>query len=362
MKKLFLGMNLPYSNDLDVTKLAGIFNNTSATYKYYWFISLVEATEEGKATIDKKEMFARMLANAWYTVNYFHVSFGSQDLIQQSIKAISEVEAMPVQTRKSAVVQVLMHSVNPVTNNLLWHFDKNVPHWFLTPWISRSKGQSDSAYRTCIYASSQNYGNQSLYALYQDRIEINPEWLEYLLKNARVLKDFCYWNLSGFLQVRNPNIPDIPGKLIKPPFRSSLLKQRKGYWDIVLNELGHVDCIYTNTKLTAAKYALDHFVPHAFVSHDLIWNLAPIDVMFNSIKSDKLPSMELHFDRFYKVHKEAFEIISHHKPQSKLIDEYSYLFGKDDTTVNLEYNKFKDIISPLIAIASNNGFQNLKIP
>jgi hypothetical protein len=352
-------MNLPYSNDLDVTKLAGIFNNTSATYKYYWFISLVEATEEGKATIDKKEMFARMLANAWYTVNYFHVSFGSQDLIQRSIKAISEVEVMPVQTRKSAIVQVLMHSVNPVTNNLLWHFDKNVPHWFLTPWVTRSKGQSDSSYRNAIYAQSQAFDSQALYALYQDRIEINTKWITYLQQNARILKDFCYWNLSGFLQVRNPNIPDIPGKLIRPPLRSSLLNQRKNYWDIVFSELGYVDCIYTDTQLTSAKYALDHFVPHAFVSHDLIWNLAPIEVTFNSYKSDKLPSMELHFDRFYNVQKSAFEIMLHHNPQSKLIEEYSYLFGMQDSTVIFEYNKFRDIISPLLAIASNNGFQYL---
>ena len=33
------------------------------------------------------------------------------------------------------------------------------------------------------------------------------------------------------------------------------------------------------------NFALDHFIPHAFVSHDLIWNLLPIEKRFNSIKS-----------------------------------------------------------------------------
>jgi len=352
-------MNLPLSNNLEVRKLAGVFNNTSATYKYYWFIAIIEASEEGVAVVNKKEMFSRILCGAWYTVNYFHVSFGSQDLIQQAIKTIAEVENVPVSIRKDNLLKLLLASENPVTLNLLQHFDKNVPHWFLTPWIIRDKAISDTAYRNSIYIQSQSFNNQSLYALYTDRIEINPEWLTYLQNNAKVLKDFCYWNLSVFLQKRNPSIPDIPGKLIKPPMRSSLVNQRKNYWDIVLNELGGVDCIYTDTKLTTHKYALDHFVPHAFVSHDLIWNLVPIDVAFNSIKSDKLPSMELHFDKFYQVQKSAFEIMAHHKPHSKLMEEYILLFSSENNIIHFEYNRFQETISPLISIAANNGFAYL---
>lgn len=353
-------MNLPYSSGLDVSKLAAVFNNTSATYKYYWLLSIIEACEEGGTEILKRELFARMISNAWYTVNYFHVSFGTQDLIQNAIRTIAETESIPVNTRKELLVKTLLDSQNNTTHSLLKHFDKNVPHWFLTPWIVRDRGENDSAYRNKIYDQSRDFANQALYALYPDRVEINPAWTLYLRDNARILKDYCYWNLSMFLQVRNPNVPNIPGKLIKPPLRASLVRQRKQFWDIVLNELGSVACIYTDTNLTAERYALDHFVPHAFVSHDLIWNLAPIDVAFNTVKSDKLPSMELHFDRFYQVQKSAFEIVTHHNPKSKLAEDYMYLFSRVDDSINFEYGKFKDIISPLIAIAANNGFQYLK--
>ncbi len=37
-----------------------------------------------------------MISNAWFTVNYFHVSFGKQDLIQQAIQAINETEKIPI--------------------------------------------------------------------------------------------------------------------------------------------------------------------------------------------------------------------------------------------------------------------------
>ena len=352
-------MNLPSANNLDLSKLAAIFNNTSATYKYYWFVAILEAVEEGGTEILKKELFARMLSNAWYTVNYFHVSFGTQDLIQSAIHIIAETEGLPVNIRKDILLKALLDSENTTTQNLLRHFDRNVPHWFLTPWIGRSQGENDSAYRNKIYAQSRDFSQQALYALHPDRIEINPAWSLYLNENACILKDYCYWNLSLFLQVRNPNVPNIPGKLIKPPLRASLVKQRKHFWDIMLNELNGVDCIFTDNRLTADKYALDHFVPHAFVSHDLIWNLVPIDATFNAIKSDKLPIMDKHFDRFYNIQKSAFEIVSHHNPKSKLAEEYLHLFSSVDEKVNFEYDRFRDIISPLVKIAANNGFQYL---
>jgi hypothetical protein len=352
-------MNLPSSASLNISCLAGVFNNTSATYKFYWMLSIIEACEEGKTDILKKELFARMLCNAWYTVNYFHVSFGSQDLIQKAIQTISETENIPVNIRKENLLKLLLSSQNLSTMNLLKHFDKNVPHWFLTPWIMRNRGENDTSYKKKIYKESQQYCNQAPYALFPEMIAINPVWISYLQDNARILKDFCYWNLSLFLQVRNPNVPNIPGKLIKPPVRNTLIKQRRDFWDIAINELDGVDCIFTNSRLKIDQYALDHFVPHAFVSHDLIWNLVPIDTTFNSVKSDKLPSMELHFDGFYNLQKSAFEIISHNSPKSKLLEEYWYLFSADDKTVQFEYERFRDVIAPLIAIASNNGFQKL---
>ncbi|WP_286911873.1 HNH endonuclease domain-containing protein [Flavobacterium sp. UBA4197] len=350
-------MSLPLSTSLNIAPLASAFNSTSATYKFYWLLSIIESVEEGKSNIEKRELFAKMLANSWYTVNYFHISFGNQDLIQQAIKTIATAEAIPINIRKDQLMNVLLTGQNRETISLLRHFDKNVPHWFLTPWICKSKGENYTQYRNRIYRESQRFHNQVLYALHADHIEINPIWMDYVKNNARILKDYCYWNLSNFLQVRNPNVSDIPGKLIKPPFRGSLVNQRKNYWDIVFKELGTVQCIYTDSKLSITKYALDHFVPHAFVSHDLIWNLAPIDVIYNSIKSDKLPIMDLHFDKFYNLQKTAFEIVSEVSPKSKLLEEYVYLFNKQQSEPKFNYDQLKDAISPLISIAANNGFQ-----
>lgn len=283
-------MNLPESQNLSTPKLAASFANTSATYKFYWLIAIIESVEHGRYTIKKRELFSRMIANAWYTVNYFHISFGKQDLIQAGVQSISANENLSIDIKKSELQLILENSQNATTKQTLQHFNKTVPHWFLSPWFQKNKQENDVAYRNRIYSSSQIFENDCLYALHEDSIIINPIWITYLQNNSKILKDFCYWNLALFLQVRNPNVPDIPNKLIKPVFRNALSNQRTNYWNIVFWELGTIDCIFTNSKLAVESYALDHFVPHAFVSHDLIWNLVPIDKTFNSTKSDKLPS------------------------------------------------------------------------
>jgi hypothetical protein len=347
-------MHLPSSNSLPVAKLAASFGNTSATYKFYWLLGVIELIEEGHTTIPKRQLFARMIGNAWYTVNYFHVSFGKQDLIQQAVHTILEQEQLTRDTKKSTLLTVLEESPLKSIEQTLWHFNKNVPHWFLSPWFPKVGGENDVAYRKRIYSSSQAFENNCLYALYEDHIVVNPNWVDYLKANAKILKDFIYWNLTLFLQTRNPNVPDIANKLIRPPFRGSLTNQRRNYWDIVFKELGTVDCIFTNRALTIDRYALDHFIPHAFVSHDLIWNLLPIDTSFNATKSDKLPIMETHFDGFYKLQKTAFEIIHHHSPKSKLLEEYLTIYP--DLNSSFDYNKYKESIQPLVTIAHNNGF------
>jgi len=191
--------------------------------------------------------------------------------------------------------------------------------------------------------------------LHKDFILINPIWISYLKANSKIIKDFCWWNLSLFLQTRNPNVPDIPNKLIKPPVRNGLTKQTDEYWKIVFKELSFIECIFTGKKLyfDEKNFALDHFIPHAFVSHDLIWNLLPIEKKFNSSKSDKLPLFEKYFDKFFDLQKVAFEINKQHNSKSKYMDEFLIIFSNID---EFEKEKFSNIIQPLITIANNNGF------
>src|SRR6218665_68786 len=344
-------MQLPKSNRLPVNLLAACFNNTSATYKYYWLLSILQEVENGNLKVPKRHLFARMISNAWFTVNYFYVSFGKQDLIQDTIQEVNKMEGIAINEKQCVVFQKLSSTSNRETERLLWHFNKQVPHCFLSPWFPK-KGRNE------IYEASKSFGEDCLYALHDDGIEINPEWKSYLISNARVLKDFCYWNLALFLQSKNPNVPDIPNKLIKPAIRSRLTQQRTRFWDLVVKELGSVKCIYTGEKLTVGNYAVEHFIPYNFVSHDLIWNLIPADQSFNSSKSDKLPPLEKYFEPFFALQKTAIEVVKTQNPKNRLLEDYLTIFP--DLDKNFSKEKFREQIQPLIAIASNNGFEFMK--
>ena len=340
--------DLPISNNLPVNKLSSVFGNTSATYKFYWLIALIELLEEGNIEISKRKIFSRMIINSWYTINYFHISFGKQDNLQMAVERILKEEKLTIDENKNKLKICLENSTNQETINQLFHFDKNVPHWFLSPWFPNKN-------KSTIYEASLNFEEDCLYSLHKNYISVNPMWVNYLKSNAKIIKDYCYWNLALFLQTRNPNVPDIPNKLIKPAIRNGLTKQTNEYWKLVFKELGSINCIFTNTKLyfDDKNYALDHFVPHAFVSHDLIWNLLPIEKKFNSSKSDRLPLFNKHFDKFYDLQKIAFDINKHHNSKSKFMDEFLTIFPNID---NFEKDKFSNTIQPLITIASNNGF------
>lgn len=349
-------MNLPFSESLSVQKLASVFSSTSATYKFYWFLAVLELVEEGNTTILKRKLFSRMISNSWYTVNYFHVSFGKQDLIQEAVKIILKTENITVNESKRNINTVLENTVNIQTIQVLNHFDKNVPHWFISPWFSANTN------RNSIYSLSQNYDNGCLYSLEKDYITINPIWIAYLTANSKLLKDFCYWNLCLFLQKRNPNVPDIANKINKTITRNSLNKQTNEYWKLVFKELGFIDCIFTGKKLVfeEKKYALDHFVPHAFISHDLMWNLIPIDRAYNSSKSDKLPSIDKYFDKFFNLQKTGFEIVKSQNTKNKYLEDYLTIFPDLQDGDTFDYARYKESIQPLITIAHNNGFSFIK--
>lgn len=354
-------MHLPNDQNPFIAPLTRVFAHTSATYKFYWLLAIVQAAEQDQRRIEKRSLFARMIAEAWYTVHYFKVSFGPQDLIMQAAHALREAEGLTVDVKKELLIEVLQGSERKATRNVLWHFNKQVPHWFLSAWIGKLGRETDTVYRQRIYRESQQFMGDCLYALHDEWIELNPNWIAYLKAHARIIKDFVYWNLTLFLQARNPNVPDLANKLLRPALRGSLSQQRQHYWNLVFDELGTVDCLFTQTQLRKEKYALDHFVPHAFVSHDLIWNLIPIEPSFNSTKSDKLPNLDKHFDRFFELQKTAYELVRHRQPKNKLLQDYLSIMPGLSDTGTLNYTQYKESIQPLVTIAGNNGFGYLEL-
>lgn len=341
---------LPFSSNINNNALASIFNYTSATYKFYWFLGIIEEIENGNHSIPKENIFARMISNSWYPITFFKLSFGSQDKIPEIINYFKNVLPLYENSEKRDIYELLIDNKDSITRNL-YHLDKNVPHKFLSPWF---KGTSKN-----IREKSQNDTTNVIYRLYKKEIVINDNWVSYITDNARVLKDFIYWNLALFVQSRNPSTPDIINKLIKPAKRNTLTKQRREFWNIYLKEKPQTKCIFTNTIIDIQNYDVDHFVPYSFVSHDLIWNLIPINSSFNKSKNSKIPKIDKYFSSFYNIQIDAINFFGKSMPK-KYKEEYLSIFPRFIENQNISYDKYKDVILPLATVASNNGFEFLE--
>ncbi|MBO7652404.1 MAG: HNH endonuclease [Bacteroidales bacterium] len=348
-------MTLPQNNKLPIPALAGIFNNTSATYKFYWFVAIMEIVlKERKTKISFWEIIAGMIAESWYPIHYFKLSFGKSDSLYTQSLALQQELNIPIDADKKKIKQLLIDNINDNhIKSLLRVFSLNVPYRFLSPWIKYTSDKN-------VISRSQQFENECLYAINGEYIDVNSKWIDYLSEHYLILKDFAFWNLTEFLQKRNPNVPNLPSKLIKPIQRDSLIKQHK-YWNNYIETVGNLKCIYTGKTLLPKNYDLDHFVPWSFVSHNLLWNLIPADSSINSSKSNNLPPLDIYLKPFSHIQHDALKTLYEKNPNDNILEDYLIVYDSISDLVNLSESDFYDVyrktFSPMVQTAENMGFK-----
>ena len=82
--------HLPHHDHLDISKLSSVFRDTTNSYKFYWFLSILDdLRDNGQNLIPQKDIALRMLANVWYPLDFFKLSFGAQDGFKKVAQFIS---------------------------------------------------------------------------------------------------------------------------------------------------------------------------------------------------------------------------------------------------------------------------------
>lgn len=311
--------------------------------------------------IDVWDIVIRMVANAWYPIHYFRLSFGKSDSLFNIVIELQKITQIPIDANADTIINVLKDNLEDRRiRNILNILTLNVPYRFLRPWIDTSNDRE-------MVQRSQTLENNCLYALFKERndfyIELNPEWSQYLHNHYNILVDFAYWNLTLFLQNRNPNVPAISNKLIRPDSRNSLNKQHN-YWDMVMTIGGPIRCIYTNRQLHPGGYDLDHFIPWSFVCHDLLWNLIPSDGSINSSKSNKLPELDYYLPKLAALQHHSLQLLINADREPKVMEDFVSLGYSAKDLAAMSEEKFRDLyertFSPINQIALNMGFETWK--
>lgn len=351
-------MPIPHSHILTTEKLGRVFTQTVATYKFFWFLSIMQIfVKDGRLRIDVWDIVIRMVANAWYPIHYFRLSFGKSDSLFDIVTKLQLLTQIPIDASVDEVVDALRERKNEkVIKQQLRILTLNVPYRFLSPWIATSDNNE-------MVKRSQKLENGCLYSLHKNGdefyIELNKAWSNYLQKHYNILVDFTYWNLVTFLQARNPNVPAISNKLIRPESRNPLTNQHK-YWDKVIDLGGPIRCIYTGNELHSKSYDLDHFIPWSFVSHDLLWNLIPSDGSINSSKNDKLPNLDIYLPRMADIQQHSLQVLVKRNVNMKIMEDYTSLGYTPEQLAKMSKGEFRTIyekiFKPLSQIAINMGF------
>jgi hypothetical protein len=361
---------LPASQSLPIEHLSASFDNVTNSYKFYWFLAILDHVRNKQTrVIPVRQLTTHMVANVWYPTNYFRLSFGKQDRLGQIAVNVGAESSLPVDSERNQVIRVVLDHLKDTTSlsHEIESLQEYVPYRFLRPFFaSRLRGMKDTVINANIEKmAGEAYNDPQSPCLYrfvsapEFSIEIHPLWFEYLRQHLAILTGFCMWNLVGYLQKNNPNVPNIPNKLIEPSQRD--LKRAREFWNIVFGKLEKMPCIYSDQEMKKDGFSLDHFLPWRFVAHDLLWNIIPAPKNINSAKSDNLPDVEKYFDSFSKLQHQAVQVVSASE-RSSLLEDYILLTksssAKELSSISLPNFRgiLYDTIAPQIQIAANMGF------
>ena len=82
-------MQLPYSEKLNTSSLARIFDNKSESYKLFWFKVILHEVGQGRSSIVFRDLIDRMIVDAWYMVSEYKLNLGPSDALERTVLYIA---------------------------------------------------------------------------------------------------------------------------------------------------------------------------------------------------------------------------------------------------------------------------------
>ena len=366
--------NLPIADNLNISALAGLFDSRATSYKYLYFLSLLDILKRINfarlSAISFREIIVEMLANAWYPHKFFKLSFGTIDQIANKLDALELEITEPILKFRDPDKKILRNTINNQNlEDIINSINRYVSYRLIRPFFTQeTRGLKDFYVNPAIINLAKNKFDikKPLYCFnaedQQDcnAIILHPDWVEYLEENYTIVRGWVSWEWLNYMQQQNPSIPNVVNKLFMPQQRDSLANQTK-YWKTIL-EHQDIKCIYSQVQLNKDEISLDHYLPWSFVAHDQLWNLIPTTKSVNSSKSNNIPS-EKYFSNFVKLQYLGLDIYHQKVSQSKWLNDVESFVAElkvnqANDLLNLEIltNAYEKTIQPLSSLATIQGF------
>lgn len=364
-------MQLPYSPELNIAHFSRIFDNKSESYKLFWFQAIMAKLVAGQTIISYGELVDEMVASAWYMVTEYHLNLGPKDNLEALVQHIQQKSQMRPSEKRETILQYLAGCEDKEIKRLRNVLSKNVPYRLQAPLISGktgegfwSKGGNGAVIERINQQERLMYYIEEYKGLHT-RIILQPEWVDYLLKNQEIVRGWLQYNMIIYLQKRNPSVPGIADKLYPPQERN--LQRVNQYWKLILT-LHPLQEIYDHIWLEGKDISIDHFVPWSYVAHDELWNLHPTTKSINSSKSNQLPEWERYFPELCRLEYLSYQMLWQNERVHEEFDRCArehlnnpeirrrlYRCGLDEAQF---CGQLEEIMLPVYQSAKNCGFEN----
>jgi len=358
---------LPKTSAVDVSALSRLFTERTTSYKFLFFYALINKIQADNNKILLQELGNDMLALAWYPYKFFNLSFGMQDqtaTILDKLDFSLEGKKAGTSAGENALRSALVEQQDDIDSKKLLRY---VPYRLLKVFFEPElRGKADQRKNSLITRLSEEFfdDKKPFYRIYESDghiyLEFHPSWRRYFTENFTIITGWFYWEWLKFLQTRNPSIPSISNKIFSPQIRSPLTDQKR-YWNEIISQ-DKFYCIFSEKLLNGKDCALDHFIPWSFVCHDQLWNLIPVKIFANSSKKNHVPDVA-YLNRFIEMQvrglflaRDVFPERSWRKMTRPFVEDMQ-LGYEELLDANKVANAYHHIMSPLMSLAGNSGFQ-----
>ncbi len=223
-------MTLPPSSILDIEALSRLFDRTTNSYKYLFFLGLMDELRQRQfdaaTPIPLKDVVVEMLARAWRAHHTHQLKFGSQDQIAEKLKELDD--ALPKSLFRVRDVSptdlkgMIQGRVADSTVELL----RYVPFRLIRPFFEEElRGAKDAQVNQKILVLSQDEfeTRKPLYTFSDDQqagasllpsaIVLHSDWATYLQENDAQIQQWAFDAWVEYMEQCNPGVDHIASKL-----------------------------------------------------------------------------------------------------------------------------------------------------
>ena len=180
----------------DIERLKHAFDKKATSYKYFWFLSILEIYKETHLqNITFKQILVKMVAKAWKYVFMLNGQFPKTDQLPSYLINLLPLTKLKYNSTEAEVeYEINTNFASLELNSKLNSLLKNVPYRFLSPWIAFTSNDE-------VKNKSRDSESRCPYKLYDDCITITKLWRETLISNYNVIELLAEYGLEDFLGI-----------------------------------------------------------------------------------------------------------------------------------------------------------------